>query len=115
MSCNPENWTIEDLLKMQVDGVSPVSGKDITFSPEFRVSIQRITEYGVHFIIHANGHNSPTLDLIANGNKLSELSKDVKYDHIAERYIVIESEKELIDVFGNPESTDKPWVRRVEE
>lgn len=39
-------------------------------SPEFRVSIQATHSDGVHFIIHALGHNSETLDFIVQGNSL---------------------------------------------
>ena len=66
--------TLEDLLKMKIDGISPVTGKDIQFSPEFVVSIQEVSaKKGVRFIIHANGHNSDTLDFWINGNKLYEI------------------------------------------
>ena len=44
---------------------------DIEISPEFRVAIQHITDEGVHAIIHANGHNSDTLDLLVKGNEFT--------------------------------------------
>jgi hypothetical protein len=43
-------------------------------SPEFRVSVQLITDAGVHFIIHADGHSSDTLDLVANANSIAILA-----------------------------------------
>ena len=86
---NIEGWTLEDLLRMQVEGFSPVNECKVMHSPEFRVAIQRITPEGVHFIIHANGHNSNTLDLLAQGNQLLEIGKDVKYDWKHDRYVHI--------------------------
>lgn len=65
---------LETLLRMQIEDVSPVSGEPISYSPDFRVAVQRIGEGGVHIIIHANGHNSETLDYIVSGNELKGLS-----------------------------------------
>lgn len=60
---------LEDLLRMTV----PTKDKDgnaIAITPEFRVSVQRVADDGVHFIIHADGHNSDTLDFIVSGDAL---------------------------------------------
>jgi hypothetical protein len=62
--------TLEQLLRMEIKGKSPVSKEDISYPPEFRVAVQSKTDDGVHIIIHANGHNSETLDFIVRGNKL---------------------------------------------
>ena len=67
--------TLEQLLKMKVKCTSPVTGDDVEMSPEFRVAVQNVDaeiggERGVHVIIHANGHNSRTLDLLVSGNKV---------------------------------------------
>jgi len=43
-------------------------------SPRFRVDVQHAFEDGVHFIIHADGHSSDTLDLVAKGNSLTPLA-----------------------------------------
>lgn len=65
-----EYMTLEDLLRMEIKGKNSISGDDISYPPEFRVSIQKKTTDGVHFIIHANGHNSETLDFLVRGNEL---------------------------------------------
>ena len=62
--------TLEQLLRMKIAGTSPVTGKAIQYPPEFRVAVQNETEDGVHIIVHANGHNSETLDFIVKGNEL---------------------------------------------
>jgi hypothetical protein len=69
-------WTmtrLEDLLRMTV----PAKDKDgnaIEMTPGFRVSVQRKNDDGVHFIIHADGHNSDTLDYIVSGDVLRPLT-----------------------------------------
>jgi hypothetical protein len=73
MSCNPENWTLEDLLRMQVESYSPVRNEPVTVSPEFRVAVQEVGVHNVRIIIHANGHNSNTLDFLVEGNNLTQL------------------------------------------
>ena len=65
--------TLEDLLRMEVNETSPVSGRPVSFSPEFRVAVQNKLADGVHIIIHANGHNSDTLDFMVNGNTLTKI------------------------------------------
>jgi hypothetical protein len=47
---------------------------EVDVTPEFRVAVQSITEDGVHIIIHANGHNSDTLDFIVSGDELQLLN-----------------------------------------
>ena len=68
-------WTmtrLEDLLRMTVPALDK-DGIVIAMTPEFRVSVQKISDDGVHFIIHANGHNSDTLDYIVDGDQLRPL------------------------------------------
>lgn len=63
---------LEQLLRTMVPAQN-FDGDDIEISPEFRVAVQSITPDGVHIIIHANGHNSDTLDFIVSGNELKAL------------------------------------------
>jgi len=91
MSCNPENWTLEDLLRMDVT-MYDTRGMPVGVVPNFRVSVQREVENGVHFIIHADGYNSPTLDLVACGNMLHRL-EDVEYDEKTYKYVIKEAKK----------------------
>ena len=65
--------TLGELLDMEIDGVSPVTGEEIKYSPEFRVAVQSKTEDGIHIIIHAVGHNSETLDLVVNDDHVAPL------------------------------------------
>jgi len=39
-------------------------------SPGFRVSVQNVSEFGVHFIIHPDGHSGETLDFVVIANEL---------------------------------------------
>ncbi len=51
-------------------------GKDVQISPEFRVAVQQVVRDeggGIHFIIHANGYNSETLDFLVVGNELTPI------------------------------------------
>lgn len=62
--------TLETLLQMTVPAKDK-GGNDIRITPEFRVAVQHITESGCpRIIIHANGHNSDTLDFVVDGNEL---------------------------------------------
>ena len=63
--------TLEQLLRMKVAAKGFLGPVDV--SPEFRVAIQGERDGGVHFIIHANGHDSKTLDFVAVGNELKEV------------------------------------------
>lgn len=65
--------TLEKLLRTKIKGVSPVSGEAIEFFPEYRVSVQKETEEGVHIIIHANSYNSATLDLLVSGDTIKNI------------------------------------------
>lgn len=66
--------TLEELLRMTVPvpaGCTAPEGSPM--SPQFRVSVQAIRDDGVHFIIHAEGHHSETLDFIVRGDSLKRL------------------------------------------
>lgn len=70
----PEKASLEDLLRMTVPvGPGCVAPEGSPMSPEFRVSVQKVSDAGVHFIIHANNHDSETLDFIAQGDALLRL------------------------------------------
>jgi len=58
---------------MKIDGTSPVTKQPIQYAPEFRVSVQDECDGGVHIIIHADGHNSETLDFMVTGNNLKPI------------------------------------------
>ena len=65
--------TLEKLLRMEV----PAKDKDgnvIKITPEFRLAVQDLEcvvdgKKGVRVIVHANGHNSDTVDLWVCGNQ----------------------------------------------
>lgn len=64
--------TLESLLKMQVFVEKPtMPGVPIATTPHFRVSVQGPRDGGTHFIIHADGYNSDTLDFVAKGNTIT--------------------------------------------
>ena len=65
--------TLEDLLRMKVKGFNGVSGKEVEYSPDFRVAVQHINNEAVEIIIHAQDHNSETLDFAVRGNELQLL------------------------------------------
>lgn len=49
-------------------------GKEISITPSFCVSVQKVLDDGrVHFIIHPDGVNGDTVDLIVQGNTLTQL------------------------------------------
>lgn len=67
--------TLEELLKMNVCAKSEVTGKEVMVSPGFIVLVQHeCPNGGVHFIIHADGYNSDTLDFVVRGNDLEQLN-----------------------------------------
>lgn len=67
--------TLEELLRMTVPvGPGCVAPEGTPMSPEFRVAVQHVAEDAVHIIVHANGHDSETLDFEVRGNELSPLS-----------------------------------------
>lgn len=81
---------LEELLRMKVESEG-INGK-VEITPEFRVSVQKISAAGVHFIIHPDSHNGETLDYMANGDELSQivnghvLSKDCPCKPAVETY-----------------------------
>lgn len=67
--------TLEELLSMRVNvpwmGMMPRGTK---MTPQFRVSVQETPGEGVHFIIHADGYDSDTLDFRVRGNELEVIN-----------------------------------------
>lgn len=64
------DWvSLEDLLRMKYQS-SDHAGRGIKVSPQFVVKVQGEEEGGIHFIIHADGHNSETLDFIVKGDSI---------------------------------------------
>ena len=64
----------EELLRMKVKTEAGVgSERDIEMSPQFLVKVQEITDEYVKIIIHADGHNSDTLDYYVVGDELIPL------------------------------------------
>jgi len=61
--------TLEELLRMTVES-EDAEGNLIQITPEFRLSVQEVRPNGggVRFLIHANGHNSDTLDFKVYGD-----------------------------------------------
>lgn len=64
---------LEELLRMKVKGINSVSGKEVEYSPDFRIAIQHENDEAVEIIIHAQDHNSETLDFAVRGNELELL------------------------------------------
>ena len=62
-----------ELLSMEVEIDSPVLGKKVMITPEFRVAFQGNKQGGKHFIIHASGHNSDTLDIVVKPDRIELL------------------------------------------
>lgn len=62
--------TLEDLISMRVKS-KDVHGNDVLVSPEFRVSVQRFDDDGAHVIIHADGHDSETIDLCIHNDSVT--------------------------------------------
>jgi len=63
----PRQPTLEQLLRMTV------AGERTYFTPPFCVSVQGERDGGIHFIIHADGYDSETLDFVARGDELERL------------------------------------------
>lgn len=61
--------TLQELLSMKIMSFD-INNKPISVSPEFRVSVQRITSEGVHVIIHPMNVNGTTLDLFIRDNEV---------------------------------------------
>jgi len=79
--------TLEDLLRTTYTDRS-ISRKDVTVTPDFRVAVQRVTPSGVHFIIHAAGYDSDTLDFVAVDDSLFRLGTDIHWDHENECFVL---------------------------
>ena len=61
-----EKMTLQDLLKMKVK-----IGDHDNCTPEFRLSVLSHDDGGsTHIIVHADGHDSGTLDFLVTGNTL---------------------------------------------
>lgn len=63
---------LEELLRTQVE-CEDGRGNTVQISPEFRVSVQGERDGGLHFIIHAHGYDSETLDFVVKGNELTQI------------------------------------------
>ena len=76
--------TLEKLLRMEV----PAKDKDgnvIKITPEFRLAVQDLEcvvdgKKGVRVIVHANGHNSDTVDLWVCGNQTRKFYQAVNVE-----------------------------------
>ena len=64
--------TLEQLLRTKIKG-QDVTMRPIEATPEFRLSVQRISTNGVHFTIQAEEVNGATLDLVVNDNNIKYL------------------------------------------
>ena len=62
-----------------------VAPEGTPMSPQFRVSVQCVTDEGVHFIIHADGYSSDTLDIVASESGLALLAPHVDGETQPER------------------------------
>ena len=60
--------SLENLLKMKVK--PKTKGKLTEVSPEFRVTVNEGRNGAPHMMIHADGHDSDTLDFTVVGNKI---------------------------------------------
>lgn len=64
--------TLEQLLRTKIKGQDS-SMRPIEVTPEFRLSVQRISTNGVHFTVQAEGVNGAALDLVINDNNIKYL------------------------------------------
>jgi 16S rRNA U516 pseudouridylate synthase RsuA-like enzyme len=65
---------VEQLFRMTVPvGPGCISPEETPMSPEFRVAVQEVRDDAVRVIIHANGHDSETLDRWVIGDQLLTL------------------------------------------
>lgn len=62
--------TLQELLQIKVKSEN-FNGEEVEVSPDFRIAVQGIYEYGIHIIVHPMNHNGDTLDLLVKGNTLS--------------------------------------------
>lgn len=68
----PQPTTLEELLRVTIPvGPGCVAPEGSPMPPDFRVAVQDKHEHGVRFIIHAQGHDSETLDFTVKGNTLT--------------------------------------------
>ncbi len=65
--------SLENLLRMKV-AAKDKDNNPVEVSPDFRVAVQGRRDGGIHFLIHADGHNSDTLDFVVTGNALECLN-----------------------------------------
>jgi len=71
------NWsknimTLQQLLETTVISQDK-DGNNVEVSPDFRVSVQKVINGGLHFIIHPSGHDGETLDFVVTGNTVEPL------------------------------------------
>jgi hypothetical protein len=64
---------LEELLRMTVKGKNAVTQETVNYPPEFVIKVQDVRDAGVRVIVHADGHNSETLDYLVTGNTLKPL------------------------------------------
>lgn len=67
-----DRCTLEELLRMQVLQKMP-NNRVITYYPFFTVAVQGTSDQGVHFIIHAEGFDSETLDFWVKDNEITPI------------------------------------------
>lgn len=67
--------TLEKLIRESsyINEDEDTTGYGLTVYPDLRLSVQKVTDEGIHIIIHVDGRNSNTLDFIINDNELKEL------------------------------------------
>jgi len=99
---------LEELLRMKVKSINGVTGEEVESSPDFRVSIQHINEEAVEIIIHAQDHNSETLDFIVRDNKLEQLyeweTKEMKTVYELKYITRVVINKEKNEIYDEPNS-----------
>lgn len=70
--------TLEELLRTTYPiGPGCMAPEGTLASPNFRVSIMGSTPGGVHMLIHAEGHDSATLDFFVTGNTLVPIEHSI--------------------------------------
>jgi hypothetical protein len=92
---------VNALLRMTVPVPAGCVGEEGSpMSPEFRVSVQLVTDEGVHFIIHADGHSSDTLDVVVTDKGLALLAPfkpgETRAERIARTAALIEQQAATI-------------------
>jgi hypothetical protein len=89
------------LLRMTVPVPAGCVGEEGSpMSPEFHVSVQLVTDEGVHFIIRADGHSSDTLDIVVTDKGLALLAPftpgETQVERIARTAALIEQQAATI-------------------